>query len=98
MTAKKAGFLEAKLDAIGHWTHKSILREYYKDFIVPHDTSNVILQSDLVVEVVEKIMARELDVGIPTYQTSTIENKMNELEEEESNEEDDTNQEELDSA
>jgi hypothetical protein len=89
MTAKKAKFLEAKLDAIKHWTHKSVLREYYEDFVVPHDTSNVILQSDLVAEVVKKITARKLNVGIPTYQASTIENRMNELEEEESNKEDD---------
>jgi hypothetical protein len=98
MTAKKAGFLEAELDAIGHWTHKSVPREYYEDFVVPRDTSDVILQSDLVAEAVEKITAGELDVGIPTYQASTMENRMNELEEEESNEEDDTDQEELDSA
>jgi hypothetical protein len=51
-----------------------------------------------VAEVVEKIMTGELDVGIPTYQASIIENKMNELKEKKSNEEDDTNQEELDSA
>jgi hypothetical protein len=50
-----------------------------------------------VAKAVEKITARELDVGIPTYQASTMENRMNELEEEESNEKDDTNQEELDS-
>jgi hypothetical protein len=67
MTAKKAGFLEAKLNAIRHWTHKSILREYYKDFVVPRDTSDVILQSDLVAEAVEKITARKLNVEILTY-------------------------------
>jgi hypothetical protein len=50
-----------------------------------------------VAEAVEKITAGELDVGIPTYQASTMENKMNELKKEESNEENDTDQEELDS-
>jgi hypothetical protein len=53
MMAKKAGLLEAKLNVIGHWTHKSIPRKYYKDFVVPRDTSNVILQSDLVAKIVE---------------------------------------------
>jgi hypothetical protein len=42
VTTKKAGFLEAKLNAIGHWTHKSVLRKYYEDFVVPRDTSDVI--------------------------------------------------------
>jgi hypothetical protein len=36
-----------------------------------------------VAEVVKKIMARDLNMGIPTYQASTMENRMNELEEEE---------------
>jgi hypothetical protein len=44
-----------------------------------------------VAEVVEKIMARELNVGIPIYQALTIENKMNELKEEKSNEKNNTN-------
>jgi hypothetical protein len=90
ITTKKAEFLEAKLDAIGHWTHKSVPREYYEDFVVPRNTSDVILQLDLVAEAVEKITARELDVGIPTYQVSTIENKMNELKKKESNKKNDT--------
>jgi hypothetical protein len=51
-----------------------------------------------VAEAVEKITTREPDVRIPTYQASTMENRMNELKEEESNEEDDTDQEKLDSA
>jgi hypothetical protein len=67
MIAKKAGFLKAELKAIGHWTHKLVPRKYYENFIVPCDTSDVILQSNLVAEVVEKITAKELDVEIPIY-------------------------------
>lgn len=50
MAARAGGFTDAWLDAIGNWSHQSVGREYYEDFMVPRNTTDVILNSETVME------------------------------------------------
>ena len=47
MSAKLNGdYDDALLDAIGNWKHRSLPREFYEDFVIPKETSGVILRSE----------------------------------------------------
>lgn len=61
MAAKVGGFQEPWLDAVGNWSHKTTGREFYEDFRVPKETSDVILQTKIVSDAIKRGLSKRGD-------------------------------------
>jgi hypothetical protein len=54
MVAKKAGMEDSLMDAIGGWKQKSVPKDHYEDYCVPRETSDIILRSDIMLEILSR--------------------------------------------
>jgi hypothetical protein len=52
--AKKAGMEDSLMDAIGGWKQKSVPKDHYEDYCMPRETSDIILHSDIMLEILSR--------------------------------------------